>query len=134
MHAHDQDIFIVRAVKDSDCAPARNRIVNAPQKIVRELLGRGRLESRNEAALRVHSGGMPDGAVFAARVECLQESEQTVALIGIKQMLKFAQAVQHPLVGVVVALFPERVVGVAISQARLAAWLDDAMFGEVHAF
>jgi hypothetical protein len=47
-------------------------------------------------------------------------------------MLKLAQAVQSLLVTVVVALFSERIVGVAIFQAQLAAWLDDAMFGEVH--
>src|ERR1700731_1011849 len=75
---------------------------------------------------------MPDGSVFAAGIDRLQNDEQSIAPVGIKQLLKPTQAVQSLLERIVVALYSERVVRVAIFQAQLAAWLDDATFCEVH--
>jgi hypothetical protein len=109
--------------------------MNAPEEIVRGLLMRRSFERRNLAALRVHSRhDMPDRAVLASSIERLQDNEQSMPFIGIEQMLELAETVQSLLMRLLVTLSSERSVGIAIFQAQLAAWLDDAMFGDIHGF
>jgi hypothetical protein len=75
---------------------------------------------------------MPDGAVLAAGVQSLQDDQQRVTLVGVQQVLLFAQPIQRLFERFVVALGSECIVGVAMLQAKLAARLDDAVLGKIH--
>ena len=53
MHAHDQDLFVVRAIEDAD-APAFGQALDvAPHKVVVEVLPGWLLERENLASLRI---------------------------------------------------------------------------------
>ncbi len=75
---------------------------------------------------------MPDRAVLPARVERLQHDEQTVAFVGIQQMLQLAQFPEVLLHEVFTLLDPERFAGIALAEARLLAGLDDEVLSDIH--
>ncbi len=71
MHAHHQHILVVRAVEDHDLALARRLLVDAPEEIVRQLLGGGlaaeplvhvALDAAELAQHLQDVDGQPDGA------------------------------------------------------------------------
>ena len=92
MHAHDQDLLVVRAVEDAD-APALGQAPDvAPQEVVVELLRRGLLERGHLAALRIDAGhDVLDRAVLAGRVHRLKDQQQGPAILGVEHVLLFRQ-------------------------------------------
>src|SRR5687768_2183504 len=53
LHAHDEHLLVLRAIEDADVPAPREAKRGAPEKVVIELLVRGRLERVHRAALRV---------------------------------------------------------------------------------
>ncbi len=59
--------------------------VHAPQKIVRELGGRGLLERVNARALRIHAAeDVLDRSVLAGGIEPLEDDQQRVRVAGVE--------------------------------------------------
>src|SRR5207249_2538104 len=80
VHAHDQDLLVVRAVEDADTPALGEQARAAPQEIVLQLLGARVLEAVDLAALRVHPGHhVLDHAVLARGVHGLEDDQQRVA-------------------------------------------------------
>ena len=74
--AHDQDLFVVRAIEDADAAAFRQVLEGPPEKVVVEVLGAGLLERRHLAALGVDARhDVLDGAVFAGGVQRLKNQQ-----------------------------------------------------------
>ena len=90
MHAHDQHLFVIRAVEDADAAALGKLERRAPQEVVLEL-GRARLlEAHHVAALRIQAAHhVLDHAVLARGVHALKEEEQGVAVAGVMLVLEF---------------------------------------------
>ena len=75
--AHDEHVFVMRAVEDADLAAARRGLMNAPEKIVRKFLRGRRLETGDAAALRVEAAhDMADRAASSRCIDRLQNNEQ----------------------------------------------------------
>jgi hypothetical protein len=53
VHAHDEDLFVIRAVEDADPPALRQALDVAPHEVVVEVLPRGLLEREHLAALRI---------------------------------------------------------------------------------
>ena len=87
------------------------------------------------AALRIHTGhDVPDGPVLAARIQSLQDDQQSVAFVGVEQVLQLVQPADHLLMRFLVALYPERIVGIAVFEPEFAPGLNHAMFRDIHGF
>ena len=82
----------MRAVEHAD-APAAGRVeVNAPQKIVVQLLGAWRLKRRHFHPGRVHSREqVANSTVFATRVDGLKYQQQALPVLGVEVFLVIAQ-------------------------------------------
>src|SRR5271165_3651558 len=77
------------AVEDRDFAFGGRMRMNAPQKIMGELHGRRLLETRNLDALRVKAGeDMAHGAILAAGVKRLQDDQDRMFFLGVKERLE----------------------------------------------
>src|SRR6516165_1237126 len=88
MHAHNEDLLIVRSIKDPDPSPLGQALEVAPEKIVVEILRRGLLERENLTALRIYSRhDVFDGAVLAGRVHRLEHEQQRPAILGVEHVL-----------------------------------------------
>ena len=89
MHAHREDVLVVRSVEDRHLTFARRVRVHPPQKVVQQFL-RGRpLEPGDLAAGRVHSRHqVAHHAVLAAGIEALQHDQQRMALLRVHQVLE----------------------------------------------
>ena len=129
MTSRRDDVFVVRAVEDADVAARRQRVVDAPEEVVRELGRRRRLERLDVAALRIQTGEhAPDRAVLARRVEALQHEQHRAGALGVEAPLQHAQPIGEPgqlLLGL--ALFDaEPVVGRPAREIRLGSGLDPA--------
>ena len=86
----DEDVLIVRAVEDRNFALGRHHFGNAPQEVVRQLVGTGRLESGFIHAVRGQAGQhRADRAVLAGRVHCLEEENDAFLLFGVQLLLQF---------------------------------------------
>src|SRR4051812_2923685 len=116
--ARDEHVLVVRAVEDPDVAVARRGGVDAPEEVVRELVGRRLLERRDAHALRVRAGEhMLDGAVLPARVHRLQDDEERLARLGVEAVLEPHQLLRQ----LVERLFRRLLVaGRAVRVARIA--------------
>ena len=78
MHAHDQHLFVIRAVEDADASALRQAFDVAPHEIVVEFLARRLLEREDLAALRIYAGhDVFDRAVLAGRIHRLKMSSRT---------------------------------------------------------
>src|SRR5262249_54974527 len=89
MDLHDEDVLVVGAVEDADPSPLRQALHVAPEEVVAEFFGGGFLEAEDLATLRVHAGhDMLDRAVLAGRIHGLEDNEDAVTAIGIKQLLR----------------------------------------------
>ena len=92
VHAHHEDLLVVGAVEDADLAAARQVGGEAPQVVVVELQGRGRLVGVHGDALRVHAAhDVADGAVLAGGVERLQHDDDAVGVLRRQPLLVLAQ-------------------------------------------
>src|SRR4051812_2652436 len=75
-NAHRDYILVVRAVEDPQLAPLRQRCVNAPEVIVRELGRRRDFERGDPAALWVNAGeDVLDRPVLAGGVDALEDEQ-----------------------------------------------------------
>src|SRR6266581_7556635 len=64
LYTSNQHIFIMRAIKNTQCTLARCDFMNAPQEIVRQFLLRRSLKSMYIASLRIDvRKHMPDSAI-----------------------------------------------------------------------
>src|SRR5579862_1263433 len=89
MHAHDQNVLIVRPVENHYLAVSRRNLMRAPEEIMGELLLGGLLELKDGSPLRIESRKeMTNGAILSGRVEALQHNQQRLAGIRIKQILQ----------------------------------------------
>src|ERR1043165_6190847 len=92
MHAHNQQIFIMRAVEDAKHALLRCGFMNAPEIIVAQLLFGRILETGDVAAGGIDAAeDMVDRAILAARIHGLNNDEQRKAAIDVKLLLKLPQ-------------------------------------------
>jgi hypothetical protein len=92
VHAHDQDLFVVRAVEDAD-APAFGQALDvAPHEVVVEVFPRGLLEREHLASLRIDARHhVLDGAVLAGRIHRLEQKQQGPAVLRVGHVLLFRE-------------------------------------------
>ena len=92
MHAHDQDLLVVRTVEDAD-APALGQALDvAPHEIVVEVFPRGLLEREHLASLRIDARhDVLDGAVLARRIHRLKHKQQGPAVLRVEHVLLFRE-------------------------------------------
>jgi len=137
VHAHHQDILVMRTVEDNHLAFARRAEVGAPEKVVRGFLLAGLLESEHRRALRVHPAEhVPDDPIFAGRVERLQCDEQRLIAVGVQQVLQLRHAFDVPGdlgSGRVMGLVFARVGRIDLRQAHLRTGLDQEFLAIIHA-
>ncbi len=92
MNTDDEHFFVIGAVENPDPAPLRQAARGPPKKVVVELFRARMFEAENFAALRIDPRhDVLDRAVFAGRVHRLEDEEEGVAIVGIKQALQLAQ-------------------------------------------
>ena len=92
MHAHDQYLFVIRSIEDADVAALGQRFEVAPQVGVIEFFRRGRFETEDLRALRVHARhDVLDDAILARRVHRLQNDEQGIVVLGVQPVLLLGQ-------------------------------------------
>ena len=94
VNANNEDILILRAIKNDDLSASGSLALDPPQKIVCEFFDRWLLETDSATTLRIHRGdNMPDDPVLAASVGSLKANQQGPFLFGIKLELQLV----HPL-------------------------------------
>src|SRR5579863_3498445 len=97
VYAHNQHIFVVRAIEDCDFAPFRHLRFDAPQKIVGQFFLGWLFEVRHAASVWVHrADDVLDHAVFAAGVESLQADQQGTFLFREQHLLQLAHLFAEP--------------------------------------
>ena len=89
MHTDDEGFLVIAAVENADMPTIRQALRAAPQIIVVEVLGGGRLEGRNLSALRVDAGhDVLDGAIFAGGVHGLKDQQHTPFVLRVEFVLQ----------------------------------------------
>jgi hypothetical protein len=89
VHPNHENIFVVGSIEDHYLAFAGRAEVSAPEKIVSDLVIARLLEPKDERPLRVHSAeDVPDDAILAGGVECLQYDEQRLVAVRVKSNLR----------------------------------------------
>ena len=92
VNAHDEHVFVVRAIEDGHLAPFGNDLVAAPQEIMRGLDFRWHLKALDGAALWIHEAeDAANRAVLAGRVATLQHDQQRAFVLRVHEILQFAQ-------------------------------------------
>src|SRR5262245_5234152 len=128
--AHRHHLLVVGAVEDADAPALRQRARGAPQEVVVELLGRGRLEREHLAAGRVDAREhVLDDAVLAGRVHALEEEQRGPAVLRVETLLQLAQAldaVRQARLGRVLA-DPARVARIDVGELEALARLDEEL-------
>jgi hypothetical protein len=96
VHPNHQHLLVVRAVVDAD-DPAGGKVTRvAPEEVVIELVRRGDLEAAHPHALRVDAAHhVLDRTVLAGGVECLQDDQHAVGVLGRQARLILAEQL-HP--------------------------------------
>ena len=93
MHAHYQHLLVIRPVEDADLTALGELARGAPEEIVLQFLGRGRLERKHLAALRIDSRhDVLDRPIFAGRVQRLQDHKNRPAVLGVEHVLQLRHA------------------------------------------
>ena len=112
-------------VEHADLAVAGHAAVDPPQEVVGQLLGRGHLERRHRAALRVERGhDVAHRAVLARGVDPLEDDEHLPPALRPEPVLEMRSAVQPR--GELVAA---AVLGVAVGRRRVDLREVDALAG-----
>ena len=84
-----EDLLVIGSVKDSDTATWREVLCGAPHEVVIKFLFTGLLEAVDLDSVRVHAAHhTPDGAVLSRGIHCLENAEQTIAVVGIHHILQ----------------------------------------------
>jgi hypothetical protein len=105
----DQHVLVLRPVEDADLPGGRQRLLDAPQEVVLELLGCRLLERRDAQPLRIDQAGrVPDGAALARGVHALEDEQDRAWVVSgpvrVQPFLEIGQLVadvRHRLLGVV---------------------------------
>src|SRR5208337_3465333 len=83
-----QHVLVVRTVEDRDLAMPRSMGMDAPEEVMGKFGGGGLLEAGNTGALRIEGAeDVIDRAVLPARVEGLQDDQDRVFVLGVKDSL-----------------------------------------------
>src|SRR6516162_10246586 len=92
VHAHDQDLFVVRPVEDAD-APALGQAPDvAPHEVVVQVFPRGLLERELLASLRIYARhDVLNGAVLTRRIHRLKHKQQGPAVLRVEHVLLFSE-------------------------------------------
>ena len=123
MHAHDEDLLVVRAVEDADLAATRQGPGVAPEVVVVDLLGGGHLEGVHGDALRVDAAhDVADGAVLAGGVEGLEHDQDAVGVLGGEASLILGHQLD--------AALEELEAVLLLDEVRLVAWVE--VLGQGH--
>lgn len=97
-----------------------------PEEVVGGLLGGRDFEGGDRATRRVHAGhDVFDGAILARGIHPLQDDEDRVLLLGIKQIVEFLQVARVFVLGSerrFLVIDVSRIVGIAVAQPELLAW------------
>jgi hypothetical protein len=127
MHAHGDDVLVVRAVEHDELAPSRQLRVHAPQVVVRELGRRRHPERDHPQPLRADPReDRADHTVLAGGIEPLEHEEQAARPFGKEAVLEHVE----PLAEFVEELLPaglvqsERVTRIAVRDPRRQTGLD----------
>ena len=134
--AHDQHFLVVRAIEDADLALARHLLMDAPQEVVRGLLGGRHLEARDVAALRVERAHhLANRTVLARRVHTLEHEEQRVLAFSPESVVETIGAAQQlPGRGLALVLLPPVEVGwVPLRKVELLSWIDSERSAQIGA-
>ena len=131
MHAHHQHFLVMRAIENADAPALGDVLAGAPQKIVGDLLGAGRLVGVYLAALRIDAGHhVLDHAVLSRRIHALKHDQHGPSAMGIKTLLQFGDAgdpVGKDRLHVVdVGREPEALGGTVIGKLEVAGVIDPA--------
>src|SRR5581483_2936634 len=131
VHAHGDDVLVVRPVEDPDLAAARRLEMDAPEVVVREIDGRRLLERDDPAALRVHAReDAPDRAVLPRRVEPLQDEEHAALRLRVQAVVQHRELLdelREPLLALGLVAEPGAVAGIPLVEPRLRAGLDSQL-------
>ena len=88
VHARDEYLLVVGAVKDADPPPFRQLAGRAPKEVVLQFGGTGMLEAEDLAALGVDARHhVPDRPVLARRVHGLKDEEHGVLAGRVVELL-----------------------------------------------
>jgi hypothetical protein len=86
---NDQNIFVLRAIEDSDFTLCGSLSFNAPQKIVSEFLLSRLFEVGYMAAIGIHrADDVLDDSIFAAGIEGLKDDQQRALAFGKEALLE----------------------------------------------
>lgn len=136
MDSHDENVFVMRTVEDTNVASGRDCSVDAPKIIVSQFTVAGSLEGGYMAALGVNSReDVANGAVLAPCVHGLKDNEQRLAAICIKNILQFSEPsdgflqLGHSLIFVGVI---SGETGIVPGEVYLATGRNDETFMKVH--
>src|ERR1700732_4843844 len=89
LHPRGDNVLIVRAIENADHADGRHREMNAPEKVVRQFLCGGLLETGSDDAEGIdRTEYYPNRAVLATRVHALQHDEDGVLGLGVEDFLQ----------------------------------------------
>jgi hypothetical protein len=92
MDAHDEDLFVVGPVEDTDPAALGHAFDVAPQEVVGKLFARRLLEWEYLAALRIDARhDVLDRAVLAGCVHRLENEQQRPGVLGVEHALLFRE-------------------------------------------
>ncbi len=92
-HAHNQHVFVMRAVENADLACSRRMAVYSPQVVVTEFAGRGLREAGDRDTLGVETAkNFSNGAVLATRIHGLEDDKQLVTAVRPQEPLKAVEA------------------------------------------
>ncbi len=136
VHAQDEHFLVVRAIEDADAPALRQVAVAAPEKIVVEFLGRGRLERRNLATLGIDARhDVLDRTVLARGVHGLEHQQHRPAVLRIQHVLKFGERLDARLQGLLGAwlvflLEPRGIARVDVLEPEAVTVLDSVGLGE----
>jgi hypothetical protein len=97
-------------VEDPDVSTGRAGRVDSPEEVVRLLQRGGRLEGRDDAALRIDAAhDVPNGPVLAGRIDPLQHYQDCAAPLGVEAFLEDIEFLPQVL-GTAGGFFPALVV------------------------
>jgi len=89
MDANDKDFFVVGAVENANVTSFGKAANRTPEEVVAEFQVAWLFEAENLAALRIHPRhDVFDDAILAGGVHCLQNQEQSVAVMSVQKPLQ----------------------------------------------
>src|SRR5262245_28201830 len=107
MNVHHEDFLVIGTVEDADASPLRKLLLAAPEVVVVQILGGGRLKRSHLATLRVYARHyMSDRAILSSGVHRLKNEQHSPAVLGIEHVLQSGESLHSD----VQSLFSTRLV------------------------